>query len=203
MAFQRVPDAVEIIVKGVMVGQEIVNTFYATMAGYALADLETLAAALDTWVHETWAPLMPLNWAYQNVTVRGLNAAVDVEAVGDTNTGDVGNMGVCTANNIAIAIKRSSGFTGRAARGRIYVPIGISGIATGTNNVSVGLAGYLVDALDAMDDIISANGFLPVIVHRVSAGVPLATAVVYTLVEWVVVNNVLDSMRRRLPGRGV
>jgi hypothetical protein len=58
-------------------------------------------------------------------------------------------------------------------------------------------------ALNALSENVSEVDFVEVIVHRVAAGVPLAEAVIFTVVEYVVVNNVIDSMRRRLPGRGV
>lgn len=203
MAFHRVPNGVEIIIKGVMAGQQIVNTFYATKEGYSLADVQNLADDVDTWVHTTWKLLMPGNWTYSATTVRGLNAAVDVEAVGNTHAGDVGSLGNCPANNMALSVKRSSGFTGRAARGRIYVPVSDDVVETATNTVLDTFVTSLLTALDLLDGVVTADGFVNAIVHRVSGGVPLAEAVVYTLVEWVVVDKVLDSMRRRLPQRGV
>jgi hypothetical protein len=76
-------------------------------------------------------------------------------------------------------------------------------VTTESNTVSTEFETALITALNALSTAVEGVGFLPVIVHRVGAGVPLAEAVVYTLVEWVVVDKVLDSMRRRLPKRGV
>jgi len=203
MAFQRVPNAVEILLKGTMAGQEILNTFYGTLEGYALADIEALAAALSTWVTSDWLPLMGTNYHFDNVTVRGLNAAVDIETINASAAGAGSAEGEVTSNNCALAIKRSSGFTGRAARGRIYVPVTAAAIDPTNDTVFDAFAADILTALDAMDTVITTQGFLPVIVHRVSAGVPLIEATVYTLIEWVVVDKVIDSMRRRLPRRGV
>lgn len=203
MAFQRVPNGVEILIKGTMAGQEILNTFYGTMEGYVLADIEALAAALATWATTNWRPLMGTNYHFDNITVRGLNAPVDIETINATTAGAGTAEGEVTSNNCALSVKRSSGFTGRAARGRIYVPVTAAAIDPTTDTVFDAFAADILVALNAMDAVITANGFVPVIVHRVSAGVPLAEAVVFTLVEWVVVDKVIDSMRRRLPKRGV
>lgn len=202
MPFQRVPDSVEIIVNGTMAGQRIVNTYFGQMASYSLADIEALAAAVDAWAGGLFLTLMPSNYTYNNTTVRGLNAAIDIETTNADSTG-AGSFGSeCPANNIALSVKRASAFTGRGARGRVYLPVPESAI-NADNTVTTAFGDAAVTILDALDTAISAQGFLPIIVHRVEAGASLPVAVVFTLVEWVVVNYVLDSMRRRLPGRGV
>jgi hypothetical protein len=203
MPFQRVPNCVEIVIVGVMSGQEIVNTHYATMEGYALADVQNLADDVDGWVNAYWRPIMPQNYSYARTDVRGLNAAVDLQASSIGHAGPGAIASDCKANNIALSVKRSSGLTGRASRGRIYVPVPDDVVTTESNTVSTEFETALITALNALSTAVEGVGFLPVIVHRVGAGVPLAEAVVYTLVEWVVVDKVLDSMRRRLPKRGV
>ena len=202
LAFQRVPDSVEIIINGSMAGQEIINTFYGQMASYSLADIETLAAAVDTWAGALWRTIMPNNYTYVGTTVRGLNAAIDIEASNNDSAGTGSFGSECPANNIALSVKRASGHTGRGARGRVYIPVPESAI-NADNTVTTAFGDAAVTILDALDAAITAQGFLPIIVHRVEAGVSLPVAVVFTLVEWVVVDYVLDSMRRRLPRRGV
>jgi len=204
MTFQSVPDTAEIVLIGTMGGQEIINTFFGNMdGGYAIADIEALANAVDSWAGSFWRPQMPSNYTYNRTEVRGLNSAIDLTASAAAEAG-VGALAASSfSNNSSLAIKRSSGFTGRGARGRIFIPPPSTAGLVDANHISDAFAATLVGVLDALDTAIADVGFLPVIVHRVEAGVPLATAVVFTLVEWVVINTVIDSMRRRLPGRGV
>lgn len=203
MGYQRVPYSAEVIVKALMGTQTVINTFYGQkLAGYTQSDLIDLAAAVDAWVDSDWLPQMPSNYYYQSTIVRGLDAENDYVVEDNTSTGAGTQATECPANNVAISVKRSSGLTGRNARGRIYVPVPEGRITIASNTVSSTWTGSLVTALEALDTAMNGVDFVPVIVHRVSSGIPLAEAVVYTLFEWVVVDLVLDSMRRRLPGRG-
>lgn len=204
MPFQSVPNTVEIIVRYLAAGQEIINTFYGQMDGYALADVESLAAIVDGIVDTDFKPLIAAGVDYVNTTVRGLNAAIDIEAVNADHAGACSLAGTTLPNNCSLAIKRASGFTGRGARGRIYWPPMTSGVLeVGGDTIAAATTEAIVAALDALDAAVNTAGFVPVIVHRVAAGVPLVPAAVFTLLEWVVVDRVIDSMRRRLPGRGV
>lgn len=204
MAFQRVPDTAEIILEGLMGGQQIINTFYGHMeGGYAIADVEALATDVDTWVLADWLPNMPSNYEYVRTTVRGLNAAIDLIATANANAGPGEALPSTLSNNASFSVKRSSGFTGRGARGRVFLPPPTASFMLDDNHVSPAGVSAFHAALVGLDAVISGAGWIPVMVHRVEAGVPLAVAVVFTVVEWIVVDNVIDSMRRRLPKRGV
>lgn len=204
MAFQSVPHTAEIVVRGVMGGQEIVNTFYAQMpGGYSLADIEALAHLVDDWVASDWLPNMAANYTYVETDVRGLNAAIDLQATANDAAGPGAAAASTLSNNATLSVKRASGMTGRGARGRIYLPPMTSAWMTDDNHVSASGVTSIQTMLVGLDAVISGLGWIPVIVHRVESGVPLAVAVVFTIAEWIVVDNVVDSMRRRLPGRGV
>jgi hypothetical protein len=204
MTFQSVPDTAEVIIDATLNGQKCVNTFYANKpGGYVQADLDELADIVDAWVGAELRPLLSENWTYVRTVVRGLNASIDSEAENNGNAG-VGGVGATSLpNNVALSVKRRSAFTGRGARGRVFIG-GIPSTALDFPNV-VGdtFITAITAALNALSENVSEVDFVEVIVHRVAAGVPLAEAVIFTVVEYVVVNNVIDSMRRRLPGRGV
>jgi hypothetical protein len=204
MAFQPAPDCVEIILVGEVADQTVINTFEAQMdGGYALADVEALANDIDTWVGAEWLHGMSSSYSYIRTDVRGLNSAIDLAASANANAGPGLRSATTFSNNASLAVSRRSGFTGRGARGRIYLPPPPSDALDDDNHISSDYADAIVGFLDLMDDAIASAGFLPVILHRVEAGVPLVEATVFTLVEWVVVDLVIDSMRRRLPRRGV
>jgi len=203
MPFQPVPNTVEIVVRGIQGGQNIVNTFFAKMSTEPdQADCQALADAVDAWVGAEWLPILSAVYEYSRTDVRGLSHAVDVQASSNDNAGAGAVSGTSQANNVSIAVQRNSGLTGRASRGRIFVPGIADSKLSDDNHISTTFRTELEDALAALVAAIVAEGFSNAIVHRVSGGSPLVTAVVYPLVEWVVTDLVVDSMRRRLPGRG-
>lgn len=203
MPFQSVPNTAEVVIEGELDGEQAVNTHYAKFASaYTQDDLNALASAVDDWVGAVWLPLMPTNYHYTRTVARGLTSEIDMEAEDNTFSGS-GTGGVNSgANNQTLSVKRRSAFTGRGARGRIFVPGIYDGAKADDNHVAAGFVTAIETALNGLTDVMGDVDWLAVIVHRVAGGVPLATAVTFTLVEWVVVNTVIDSMRRRLPGRG-
>jgi len=205
MAFQSVPNTAELTIVGSKAGQLIVNTFYAQYSSpYDLAALTALASVGDTWWNAYMAPLVSSTYTYLRSHVQGLNAAIDFEAEDSTHTGDTGSAGdEGTPNNVALSVKRSSAYTGRSARGRIYWPDIPTPSLDGTGFVLAAYAEGVVDALMALRDAINDAGRTEVIVSRYSAGVKRTTAVVFETVQYVVVDYALDSQRGRLPGRGV
>ena len=203
MAFQSAPDTAEIIVHWVLAGQNLINTFYGNkVGGYDQSDIDTLAATVDQWVADSLLPTLSSSLTYVGTTVRGLTSSIDLEAENNDNAGG-GAGGTTTApSSKALAIKRRSAFTGRGARGRIFLA-GIPDASMATpNTVDTGFQIAMEAALNALKDAMDGVDWIEVIVHRVEAGTPLTTAVLFTVVEYVIVNGVIDSMRRRLPGRG-
>jgi len=204
MPFQSVPNAVEIIILGLIGGQQTVNTHYGQHTGaYVQADLDELSNAVDAWVAASWLPLMPSNWSYVRTEVRGLTNAIDLISVNNTNAGPGTAAATPFSNNASIAVKRASSHTGRGARGRIFIPPPTADGLADDNHITDLFAASLTGALDALTAAMATTNFVAVIVHRVDAGIPLVPAAVFTIAEWVVVDLVIDSMRRRLPGRGV
>lgn len=203
MAFQSVPNTAIAVCHGVMNGQQIANTFYGEFpSGYVESDLQEFADVVDSVWGGVITPLLNAAYEYTGTEVRGLEDAIDLSATADAEAGVGGASGTVLSNNAALSVKRRSNQTGRGARGRIYIP----GISTGSlesqNTVSTAFADAIEAGLNGMNDLMDAAGIVPVIVHRTAAGVPLTVAVLFTIVEWVVVDRVIDSMRRRLPGRG-
>jgi len=203
MTFQSVPDTAEIVVKGTLNGQNVVNTFYATKeGGYDQADIDALASHVDDWVGALWLPHMPTQYHYLTSVVRGLTSAIDLTGEDNTNSGDGGGGTMTGANNMSLAVKRRSGFTGRGARGRVFLPGVPDSGKDDDNHVTTDFSGSMETVLNGFRAAIADVDWVEVIVHRVASGVPLAEAVIFTVVEYVVVDLVIDSMRRRLPGRG-
>jgi len=203
MPFQSVPNTAEIIIRGTLGGQNIVNTFYAQFpGGYDQTDLDNLADEVDSWVDAEWLPIISNKYAYVSTDVRGLDEEFDLTSSNNDSAGVGAISGDALPNNVALSVKRRSNFTGRGARGRIFVA-GLPEDAIDTpNHISDAFVTAVEDALNEFQSYLTTAGAVGVIVHRVSEGASLPVAVVFTLIEWVVMDQVIDSMRRRLPGRG-
>lgn len=203
MPFQEVGDTAEVIIAGTRNGQEIVNTFYAHKpGGYVQADIDALATAVDLWVAGQWLNAVDVAYSYVETRVRGLTAPIDLEGSSNVSAGPGTVAGVPYPNNATLSVKRRSAFTGRGARGRVFLPGLTNANSTDEDHMTAAFAAGVEEVLNNMRATMATVNWVEVIVHRVAGGVPLPAAVVYTVVEYAVVDLVIDSMRRRLPKRG-
>jgi len=200
MAFQSVPDCAEIDVHGAWLpgGKVRQMTFYAVRAGgYDLDALQTLVDAVDAWAVASLRPLLAVDFTYLGTEVRGLELENDQVASSGAGFG-VG--GVATASlpgNVAIAVKRLSGFTGRSARGRVFwFNLGESQVTA--DIVSTAHGNAILAALDSLDDAVFGAGWQSVIVSRQHNGVVRPVGVVFALVNWALTDFVVDSQRQRI-----
>lgn len=202
MAFQAVPDCAEVTIVGELAGQACINTLYFTQSGdWGVDELDELLFAVDNLWGSFVDTYLCDNYDYLRVEGRGLRSVADVQSSLDTSATSGGVSGALPGN-VTIACARRSGLTGRSQRGRVFVGGIPSGARDTDNTISTTLAAAIEAVFTAIDAAAAVVDWTGVIVSRVQGGVPLAPAVAYTIAEWVIVDRVLDSMRRRLPGRG-
>lgn len=203
MPFQPAVNCAEVVVNATLNGQSCVNTFYARKAdGYDQTELEALATAVDNWVDTTFKLVMPTSWIYTGTTARGLTSSIDLIAENNDGAG-AGENGPSTApNNKALAVKRRTANTGRGARGRVYLAPPADLNMEDNNTVDETFVTSVETVLNGFRSAIATVDWTEVILHRVAAGVPLEAALALTVIEYVVVDRTIDSMRRRLPRRG-
>lgn len=203
MAFQPVPNCAEIDIIYTLNGVIVQNSFYAFAAGgYALGDLVTLAAAIDNEVDPTWLTQQPAEAIYVRTEVRGLNVENDLTAEDSFSAGPGLHVGSPLPNNVTFSIKKTSGLTGRSARGRTYW-IGVPRTqldAVNENLVLAAFASAVVSAVGAMRLVIDAlPAWAPVLVSRFTAGAQRPVGVTF---PWVGETNIdlrVDTLRNRLP----
>lgn len=203
LPFQPVPLAAEVQVRSNLNGQEVENTFnFTSTFGWGQDELDALTAAVDAWVGASYLPNLASALIYGQTYARGLREPIEFESSNTASAG-AGSGGTTTApNNQAWAISRRTGRTGRSARGRIFLAGIPDNDKLDDNHIKLATVEGWQTIMAALDAAAFAAGWTEVIVSRVQAGVRLATALTYPVTEWVVVDNVLDSQRRRLPGRG-
>jgi len=200
MAFQSVPQTAEIVIR--YEGNQVTanNVLQAKLGGgYDLADLVVLADAVDAAIVADWLPLQTLDQDYISTTVRGLEFVNDVETVNNDGTGAGGDAASGLPGNVTFSVKKSSGLTGRTARGRVYwIGIPSDKLAANENQLLSGHAANIEDAVEAMRVAIAATIWDPVIVSRFLDGVQRPTGATFSWISTVAVNESIDSQRRRL-----
>lgn len=166
---------------------------------YDQADIDNLAEIGDTWFSGQMLPLMSVSAAYIGCQVRGLNAAIDLEAFENSGAGVGGSANTPLPNNVSFVIKHSTGFTGRSARGRSYmIAIPNNVLSTDEDQMGVAQAQDYVDAFIALDVALDAGGWDGVVVSRYSAGVLRTTPITTRIIDHLFVDTTLDTRRKRL-----
>jgi len=203
MAFQSVPDTAQIDVIFTLNGEVVQNSFYAELTGgYALADLQALADAVDLQLLAIWQSDQPSEVSYLRTDVRGLADANDKVATQNLSAYVGTEATQALPNNVTFAIKKGSGLTGRSARGRIFW-IGIpEGKITPANEnfITSAYAAVLVTNVDAIRLTIATVGvWVPVLVSRIENKVLRDPAITFPWVSTSNVNERVDTHKGRLP----
>lgn len=203
MAFQPVVDTAEINVIYTLNGATLQNVFYAALVGgYTLADLDSLSAGIDLQVDGSWKAIQPIEAFYSRTEVRGLALENDLVSINNTNAGVGLSPAETLPNNVTLAVKKESGFTGRSARGRTYW-IGIPRDfldSTNENDMDAIRVTNIVAAVDAIrTQIIGLPLWTPVLVSRYTAGAQRPAGLLFPWIGCSAVNNQVDTQRGRLP----
>lgn len=203
MAFQPVVDTAEINMNYTLNLEAVQNTYYARLpGGYTQTDLQQLADKVDLAFPAAMQPQHPPEVTYVKTEVRGLAFENDLVAESAVSTGVGTAASVALPNQVTFAIKKSSGLTGRSARGRNYW-VGIPRNQLDGTNESFILATYAVSVVASIEfvrtSIATVGLWEPVLVSRFGAGVKRPTGLVFA---WVSTSNVdlrVDTLRGRLP----
>jgi len=202
MPFQSVPETAEATPIFLVNGQLIQNTYHGRKSGgYSTADLEAFAEAVDLSVAAHQLPLLSTEVTYVRTEVRGLEFENDQVVIDSTST-DPGTIASPPLPlSVSFAVKRTSGFTGRSARGRVYWPsVNLAQVlATDENRMAVSNAAAVVNAIEEMRLDIVAAGWVPVIVSRFANGAPRAEGVTFNWTGTSSDDNRFDSRRDRMP----
>lgn len=183
--------------------QVIENVVYAQYATTPSAeDADTLGNALISW----WDTLFSAQLSNTLVlTAIQLTDLSDEESFSITVlptapvAGKISDEAV--PNNCALCVSFRSAGRGRSARGRNYVA-GIPGDFVSANRVVSTVTDSLVIAYNSLKTEIDAAGATWVIASRQHDKVIRTTGVTFPVVTALIVDNTIDSQRRRLPGRG-
>lgn len=205
MAFIPIPDCALVRLVAHWDGQEVINTTYwHKSGGWDATSLGSLAAQFLGWATLSWAPIVHTTVVVdfiQSVDQSVDSGAQAIVAPGTTLHGGVG--GTPLSNNVSYCVSFRTGLTGRSNRGRNYIP-GISQANLITPNRID--ATYRAAVVSAYQDLLPGGSVTIgdwVVASRFHNKLPRTTGVTTPITSVITVDDILDSQRRRLPGRGV
>jgi len=205
MAFQPVPDVAQVRIVGREDGQITNNTLYFFHSGGrpSFLDLGDLANQIAIWVGGGIQSYASAAWAAQLVLVKDLTDATGAQAAAGFSVGTGGVGGGPAPNNVSFAISFHTALSGRSYRGRNFIP-GIPLQAVSGNTIT---SDFITNYVNAYNALTPGGGAVTpswtwVVVSRVSGGVDRVAGQATPITFATNTDNIIDSMRRRLPGRG-
>lgn len=204
MPFVPAPGIAEVQVRATYDGQQVMNRIMVDVLHTPTqGDLDTITAAVAAWwignVKALVAPTVSLRQVYAR-SLEVANGPESTFSAGLPSPGTAGGGGL--PNSVALAVSLRTGLTGRSARGRWFW-YGFTESQVTDSTVDTGVAVSIVAAIDNLLSVITGLSSQPVIVSYVTNNAPRPGGPVYFVInDALLVDQVVDSQRRRLPGRG-
>lgn len=204
MAFIPVPNTCEAQVRMSLDSQFIENTLYFYKAtGLDTTAMTALGNQLLLWWTTEYSVPLSVSLTLREIYLSDLSSqngpTVTIPAPAPAPTGGVGADAL--PNNVAACISFRTAHRGRSYRGRNYVPA-LPDTQVVLNEMNPGLQADLVDAYNGLFARATTAGVTWVVVSRYENKAPRAAGNPEPITSVVLVDPIVDSQRRRLPGRG-
>jgi hypothetical protein len=175
-------------------------------SGLIMTDPSTTAAAVYTAAAANWQPQMAPEVVLNGVIYEDVRT-IPFGGLTFSFTDVPGTFSGGTApipTDSCLAVSRLSGSLGRSARGRVYWPIWDQAELAFADEVDPTHAAAIVTALEAFSGALETA--LPSatlgMISQQTGGVVRGTGLFVETLAWAIVDNHIDSQRRRLVGRG-
>jgi len=205
MPFIPAPNIVQVEIRALMDGQHVENRIFVNVFHEpTVADLTLVANPISNVVLTNWVPLMPSTVVFTELFCRSMHVQNGPQATFPipVGSGTGTNISPSLPNNVALCVSLRSNFAGRSARGRLYW-LALTETDVTESRVSSTKVTAITTAVQALDTAIQGAGFDWQIVSFFTNNAPRVGGPVYFSVNGIlIVDNVVDSQRRRLPGRG-
>ncbi len=210
MAFQPCPETAEVRLQGQMYGQLIENVFHVRVStSPTLSDLTTIANTVNDWATGTYANHMSNDLHWTQLVVTDLNVPGGVQYIKDMSGEGGGTIDArVKTNQDTFAVSFKTGLSGRSYRGRVYVLAVPSGYYNTANTLDpLNAAAYVALFITLKEDLDTATFPLGVLSRYNKDAVPTpphkrTEGLLTDVVTITTKDNIVDSQRRRLPGRG-
>jgi hypothetical protein len=205
MTFVGKANCVQANLRFTLLSQQIENTLYFEYKAGSVtpALMNTLGDDLITWWVANIAPEVTTDMTFREVYLTDLTTQTSPTVTATTGLPSAGTLsGDPVPNNVALCVSFRSSGRGRSSRGRNY----ISGIPEGYvsgNDIDTTLADALVLAYEGLQDAATfTDDWTWIVYSRFQNGDPRPEALIAPVDAVVLTDYVVDSQRRRLPGRG-
>lgn len=200
MPFVPISNAAEVVFFIRQDGQELRNVshFTVTTPPYTGPELEDLLDEIEAWLL-LWQPWVSATATLYQLSAKALNSETGVQRIRAVNYPGT-KAGEALAANATVAIKKVTGLAGRSNRGRWYHP-GLVEADTTLNTIVAGTLSGLKTLYDGLT--LLTGGFVHhlAVASKFTNGAPRVVGVATEVIEHVI-DPIVDSQRRRLPGRG-
>ncbi len=200
MAPPNNPNVAKVALVGHRDTREWVNTFHVAKGSpIVVGDLQPIAEIFKTWWSGVYRLAFPPTVVLDQIQVRKLDPADPLALDYTTGLPEAGTYVVGAGEsiepgNVSLALSMRTGFAGRKYRGRFYVPSVMEGQRGNDDRVTSPWVTTYVSIVQQLLSAFLTTIYLPAIFHRATN--------TWTAITSFVIDGILDSMRRRLPGRG-
>lgn len=202
MAFQPAPNVAQVtLVHNLTDGAAGVNVFHVLgdSGGWTTEELEDLNDLFGDWWTTNVRAHVSSQIALRSIESRSLEAEIaPVATLPFVPVLAGGSSSPALPANTTIVISHRTGLTGRSARGRTYF-IGLNEGQVNGNYVSGPTATNLNNAFAQLGQDLRDAGLALAVLSRFSGGVARPLAVAFEVVSSLLLDNRIDTQRRRLP----
>jgi hypothetical protein len=193
----------KVAIEALWEGQKVVSTFWAEFGSEpSQSDLETLAAFFFTGYWAVIKSASATTYVIQRITATRQQNASDIQGVYTPSSGAAGTNGSDSLpNNAAWVLSGRTNLRGRSYRSRLYLPGLTSASLLNSVHFDPAVTGPIAAALATLLIDNLPSGWVWVVASHFADKAPRAAAVLTPILS-IVADNAIDSMRRRLYGRG-
>lgn len=191
-------------------GQIVENTYYFTMLDdWTEGDVSAILTAIKNIIVSDLMPLLAAGIKLVKLVGTLLDAVDSLSLVLNVSP-PVAGSGIATPlpNNVSYTITFLTAARGRSSRGRNYIAGFTTDDQLDANHIEEATRTGLLSFYDELRAVGSDAGATMVVVSRFSGvdenkkPIPRTSGVTHAVTGFTTADNVLDSQRRRLPGRG-
>lgn len=176
--------------------RQIINTFHASNSlGWNLGTMATLATDVQSWINTQYKTLVPPQVQWYLISVRLYDPSLPLAYDLSISPPIVGSRpGTAEAGNVTSTLSLRTGLAGRRYRGRMYVAAISETDLLATDLLTSAYVVLAATVTQALLTAINTGTRSVCIFHKLSN--------TFTNVIGYAIENIADSQRRRLPGRG-
>lgn len=202
MPFVPIPNTCRVELRFTQNSQLLANVFHVQSEGaWNVTDMQNLGAAFVEW-YDSFRTVVCNQVTLREIDIRDLTTASGLGILYNTGLPLLGTLASpAMPNNVSVAIKWGTGLTGRSFRGRTY-HIGLTEGQVVNSEVDSAFAAPILSGYNALPPIIATAGFTMVVASRYTNNAPRVVGVTTPVLNASYADTVIDSQRRRLPGRG-